>query len=70
VSYDAAAVVAFLRVLLCTISGKILLIWDGSPIHRAKEIKAFLKEGAMSVRLDQLAVNTNFSMAKITPLSW
>jgi len=33
-SYDAAAVVAFLRVLLRKISGPILLIWDGSPIHR------------------------------------
>ena len=33
-SYDAAAVVAFLRVLLRKIRGKILIIWDGSPIHR------------------------------------
>jgi transposase len=45
-SYDAGAVVDFLRVLLRKISGPILLIWDGSPIHRAKEIKTFLKRGA------------------------
>jgi DDE superfamily endonuclease len=45
-SYDATAVVSFLRVLLRKISGPILLIWDGSPIHRAKEIKAFLQRGA------------------------
>ena len=32
-SYDAAKVVGFLRVLLRKISGKLLLIWDGSPIH-------------------------------------
>src|SRR5438045_6685334 len=38
-SYDAEAVVGFLRVLLRKISGKIVLIWDGSPIHRAHEIK-------------------------------
>jgi hypothetical protein len=38
-SSDAAAVVAFLRVLLRKIRAKILLIWDGSPIHRAQEIK-------------------------------
>lgn len=38
-SYDAVAVVAFLRVLLRKIRGKILLIWDGSPIHRAHQIK-------------------------------
>ena len=43
ISYDAEAVVGFLRVLLRKVPGKIILIWDGSPIHRAHEIKAFLK---------------------------
>jgi len=42
-SYNAEAVVGFLKVLLRKMSGKILIIWDGSPIHRNKEIKAFLK---------------------------
>jgi transposase len=45
-SYDAAAVVGFLRVLLRKISGKMVVIWDGSPIHRGHEIKDFLKRGA------------------------
>jgi transposase len=45
-AYDANAVVAFLRVLLRKIPGKILIIWDGSPIHRAQPIKDFLKRGA------------------------
>jgi len=45
-SYDAAAVVGFLRVLLRKTSGPIVLIWDGAPIHRAHEIKDFLKRGA------------------------
>jgi transposase len=45
-SYDSQAVIGFLRVLLRKISGPILLIWDGSPIHRSKEIKAVLKAGA------------------------
>jgi transposase len=45
-AYDGTAVVAFLRVLLRKISGKILIIWDGSPIHRAQPIKDFLKRGA------------------------
>ncbi|SRR6266516_121895 len=54
-SYDAAAVVGFLRVLLRKIRGKILVIWDGSPIHRSKEIKAFLKAGAAKrLHLEQL----------------
>jgi transposase len=45
-SYDAAAVVGFLRVVLRKLNGKILVIWDGSPIHRSQAVKAFLKGGA------------------------
>ncbi len=55
ISYDAEAVVGFLRVLLRKVPGKIILIWDGSPIHRAHEIKAFLKRGAAKrLHLEQL----------------
>ncbi len=54
-SYDAAAVVGFLRVLLRKISGKIVVIWDGAPIHRGHEIKNFLKKGAARrLHLEQL----------------
>ena len=54
-SYDAQAVVGFLRVLLRKIRGPILLIWDGSPIHRGHEIKDFLKRGAAKrLHLEQL----------------
>src|SRR5262245_58185287 len=45
-AYNGQAVVAFLRVLLRKIPGNILLIWDGSPIHRAQPIKDFLRRGA------------------------
>ncbi len=45
-AYNAEDVVRFLHLLLRKIAGKLLVIWDGSPIHRAKEIKAFLKRGA------------------------
>ncbi len=55
-SYDAAAVVRFLRVLLRKVSGKVIVIWDGSPIHRGHEIKDFLKRGAAKrLHLEQLA---------------
>ncbi len=41
--------------LLRKISGKIVLIWDGSPIHRAHEIKDSLKRGAAKrLHLEQL----------------
>ena len=39
-------VVAFLRQLLRQIRGKLLVIWDGAPIHRARPVKDFLAAGA------------------------
>lgn len=54
-SYDGAAVVGFLRVLLRKIPGKVLVIWDGSPIHRAQAVKAFLARcAATRLHLEQL----------------
>jgi transposase len=41
-AYRAEDVVRFLGMLLRKISGKLLIIWDGSPIHRAKVVKQFL----------------------------
>ena len=35
-AYCAEDVVAFLRLLLRKIPGKLLVIWDGASIHRAK----------------------------------
>ncbi len=46
----------FLRHLLRHIAGKLLVIWDGSPIHRAKVVKAFLAEGGVErLWLEQLS---------------
>jgi transposase len=54
-SYDSYAVVGFLRVLLRKLRGKILLIWDGSPIHRGQLVKDFLRRGAARrLHLEQL----------------
>jgi transposase len=39
-------VVRFLQHLLRHIPGKLLVIWDGSPIHRAQVVKDFLAQGA------------------------
>ena len=36
----------FLQHLLRHISGRLLVIWDGSPIHRAQGVKDFLAHGA------------------------
>jgi len=41
--------------LLCKISGKFVLIWDGPPIHRGEAIKAFLKRrAAKRLHVEQL----------------
>lgn len=41
-SYKGPDVVGFLQILLREISGKLLVIWDGAPIHRCGVIKDFL----------------------------
>jgi DDE superfamily endonuclease len=54
-SYDSEAVVGFLRVLLRKLQGRILLIWDGSPLHRGQPVKDFLRRGAAKrLHLEQL----------------
>ena len=48
-------VVRFLQHLLRHIPGKLLVIWDGAPIHRAKVVKDFLAQGgAARIWLEQL----------------
>lgn len=42
----SAEVVAFLRHLLRHIPGKLLVVWDGAPIHRGSIVKQFLAAGA------------------------
>ena len=54
-AYRSPDVVRFLRVLLRKIRGKLLVIWDGSPIHRGQPIKEFLRKGAAQrLHLEQL----------------
>jgi transposase len=45
-AFNSAGVVEFLRVLLRKLRGKLLVIWDGAPIHKGQPIKDFLKRGA------------------------
>ena len=53
-AFDGAAVVDFLRQLLRQIPGKLLVVWDGAPIHRGRAVKDFLAGGAAArLRLEQ-----------------
>jgi transposase len=45
-AFRGPAVVRFLQHLLRQIPGKLLVIWDGAPIHRAQVVKEFLAAGA------------------------
>lgn len=54
-AYRSEDVVRFLRLLLRKVKGKLLVIWDGAPIHRGKEIKGFLAgRAAKRLHLEQL----------------
>src|SRR5206468_1437337 len=37
--------VRFLKHLLYRIGSKLLVVWDGSPIHRSREVKGYLANG-------------------------
>jgi transposase len=43
---DSVDVVAFLEHLLREVPGRMVLLWDGAPIHRSHVIKEFLANGA------------------------
>lgn len=41
-AYRGTTIIGFLRHLLTSISGKILVVWDGAPIHRSVAVREFL----------------------------
>ena len=45
-SFKGEDVVRLLKHLMRQIPGKLLIIWDGSPIHRGGAVKDFLASGA------------------------
>lgn len=48
-------VIAFLEHLLREVPGRMVIMWDGSPIHRSQVIKAFLAKGAAQrIHLERL----------------
>ena len=59
-SFRSPEVVRFLRHLLRQIPAKLLIIWDGSPIHRGRAVKEFLASGAAEgrLKLEQLPFST------------
>jgi hypothetical protein len=59
-AFKGEDVVRFLKHLMGQIPGKLLIIWDGSPIHRGGAVKEFLASGAASrLQLEQLLGSTH-----------
>ena len=54
-SFKGEDAVRLLKHLMRHIPGKLLLVWDGSPIHRGRAVKDFLSSGAASrVQLERV----------------
>lgn len=54
-SFKGPDMVKFLKHALNEIPGKLLVIWDGSPIHRSRAVKDFLADAAAGrIQLEQL----------------
>jgi transposase len=52
---NSADVIAFLEPLMREVSGRMVIIWDGAPIHRSQGIKDFLTNGAAQrIHLERL----------------
>jgi transposase len=54
-AFKREGAVRFLKHLMRQIAGKLLVVWDGSPVHRGETPKGFLASGAASrLQLEQL----------------
>jgi transposase len=54
-AFKGEDVVRFLGHLMHQIPGKLLIVWDGSPIHRSRAVRDFLASGAsLRLKLEQL----------------
>jgi transposase len=54
-AYQGTDVVRFLKHVLRQIAGKVLIVWDGAPIHQGQAIKEFLAAGGSKrIHLERL----------------
>jgi transposase len=54
-AYRGADVVGFLKHLARHVAGKLLVLWDGAPIHRSRVVKEYLRNAAAPrIHLEQL----------------
>jgi transposase len=66
-SLNGMHTVLFLTHLLRVVGKRLLVVWDGSPIHRRKEVKAFLAQGpARQIQIEPLP----FYAPDLNPVEW
>src|SRR5437899_201633 len=53
-SLNGLHTIAFLKHLLAVAGARLLVIWDGSPIHRRTEVKQFVASKRGTIRLEAL----------------
>jgi transposase len=54
-AFDSAGIIAFLEQLQAQVEGRLVIVWDGAPIHRSKAIQHYLSEGAAArIHLERL----------------
>ena len=54
-SFNSLGIIGFLEQLQQQIAGKLLILWDGAPIHRSRLIKGYLAAGAAArIHLERL----------------
>ena len=53
-AYDSEAVLRFLDAVHAALPGKLLVIWDGAPIHRSDQVQAYLVEARAWLRIEPL----------------
>ena len=53
-AFKGRDVVRFLKHVVRCLGSRLAVIWDGAPIHRDKQVKAFLAARAGAVHLEQL----------------
>lgn len=53
-AYNSEAVLAFLDALHATVRGKLLVIWDGAPIHRSDQVEVYLAKQRAWLQVEPL----------------
>jgi DDE superfamily endonuclease len=54
-AYRGGDVVGFLKHLARHVAGKLLVLWDGAPIHRSRVVREYLRnDAAQRIHLEQL----------------